>query len=199
MRRARHTGQNHSSSYCRPRPVWQGTERRGCCQQERELKPHYRSTIVSPAFIFFSSKCFPPVFAYRLRFSNAGISCTRCINGTRVIGVALLRNRAGDSEKSSPRGLGAGLVPAAPPRGFVRNKTTSRNRHQARAPCDRADAETTVKKRRADRFTTLSKHKQVQGHCKLHDTERPVSRVRDSSRTNHSYSLASPHLLGGPY
>lgn len=151
MRRARRTGQNHSSSYCRPRPVWQGTERRGCCQQERELKPHYRSTIVSPAFIFFSSKCFPPVYAYRLRFSNAGISCTRCINSTRVIGVALLRNRAGDSEKSSPRGLGAGLVPAAPPRGFVRNKTTSRNRHQARAPCDRADAETTatVKKRRA--------------------------------------------------
>lgn len=76
------------------------------------------------------------------------------------------------------------------------NKTTSRNRRQARALRDRADAESVVKRRRADRSATwpsTNKYKVTANH----DTTRPVSRVRDSSCASHSFSLASPLLQGG--
>lgn len=113
-------------------------------------------------------------------YSNTGISRTGSKTGTRT--------RCGGRK---PRGTPAGVR--------AERNHLPEHRREARALCDRADAEATVEKRRADRFTPSSTHKQVRGHCKLHDTKRPVSRVRDRSCTNHGFGLASPHLQGGLY
>lgn len=77
------------------------------------------------------------------------------------------RTELGTARRTAPAGWELAWCPQRHRGGFVTNKTTSRNRRQARALRDRADAESVVKRRRADRSATwpsTNKYKVTANH-----------------------------------